>query len=196
MIFRRTLLAALLCTPAMSMAATTGAAGVGNLDVYYVSSEIENGGSVDGDGFGIKGMGKIAPQVFLHAEYQSVEYDAFGDPEADQLRAGGGFIFLQQQGLDAYAKAEYIDIDGDVIEDNGFGVHAGLNFLPMPELTLTGQVGFVDIDTADGPEYLVGAAFNVTPQIGIFTDYRLSDLEADGGDAEVGDWRVGGRFNF
>lgn len=200
MIFRKTLLAALLCTPAISMAATAGAAGTGNLDIYYVDSEteFEGGGSVDGDGFGIRGAGKIADQIFLYGEYQSVEYDFAGDPETEQIRAGGGFFFLQQTEMAAYGKAEFINVDSDFTDDDssGFGLHAGLNFMPMPALALTGQVGYIDIEDADGPEYLLGASYNITPQIGIFTDYRFTDLESDAGDAEIKDWRIGGRFNF
>lgn len=197
MIFRKTLLAALLCTPAISMAATAGAAGTGNLDIYYVDSEIEGGGSVDGDGFGIRGAGKIADQIFLFGEYQNVEYDAPGDPELQQIRAGGGFFFLQQTEMAAYGKAEFINADLDDEDDSGFGLHAGLNFMPMPALALIGQIGYIDVgDFGDGPEYLLGASYNITPQIGIFTDYRYSDLESDGGDFEVKDWRIGGRFNF
>jgi hypothetical protein len=197
MVSRKTLWAALLCTPVAALAATAG--GAGNVDIYYVNSEIEaGGGDTDGDGFGVRGMGKITDAAFVYGEYQTVEYDAPGDPELEQIRAGLGYAFLRQSGMDLYGKAELVNVDGDLgVDDTGYGVHGGIKLMPAPELTLKGQVGWIDVDDVDGPEYLVGAAYNITPQWGIFTDYRFTDLEADGGgEAEVKDWRVGGRFNF
>lgn len=194
MLFKKTLLGALLCAPMAAFAATAG--GAGNLDVYYVHSNLENGGDEDGDGFGVKGMGRISDLAFVYGEYQAVDYDD-SNGEVDQLRAGLGYTFLRQQNMDLYGKLELVHLDYGNEDDTGFGAHAGASFAVAPALDLKAQIGWVDVDNTDGVEYLIGAAYDLNPQWGVFTDYRLSDLETSGGgDFEVSDWRIGARFNF
>lgn len=198
---KKTLLAALLAAAPF----TTMATSAGHLDIYYTDANAEDtsggGGDVDGDGFGIRGAGKISDQAFVYGEYQKNEYDDAFDLEIQQIRAGLGYLFSSSKELELYGKGEFInfqaesDIGDD--DDNGWGVHGGVAFLPAPELRLFGEIGFIDVGDSDGPEYNLGASYNFTPQFGAVVNYRVSDLEDDGGaEFELSDLQIGARFNF
>lgn len=171
---------------------------VGHLDGFLVlDSEIEtNGGDVDGDGFGTKGRFHIADQWFLKGEYQSVDYDR-GVDDVDQLRFGGGLIAPLRQNVNFVGWLEYINIDGDNgFDDDGLGIHGGLEFGLAPQFTAHASVGFVKLDDADGPEFLFGLRYQATPQISIFGDYRMTQLSDNGADADFNDLRLGVGYHF
>lgn len=199
---KKTLLAALLAAAPF----TTMAASAGHLDIYYTDANAEDtsggGGDVDGDGFGIRGAGKISDQAFVYGEYQKNEYDDAFDLEIQQIRAGLGYLFSSSKELELYGKAEFLNFEAEADgvgsdDDNGWGVHGGVAFLPAPELRLFGEIGFIDVGDSDGPEYNLGASYNFTPQFGAVVNYRVSDLEIDGGDElELSDLQIGARFNF
>lgn len=202
---KKTLIAALLAAaPFTTMAAS--AKSVGYLDVYYTDAELEvsvpglGTGDDDGDGFGIRGAGKFSDQAFVYGEYQKNEYDD-SNFEIQFLRAGLGYIFSQSGTVEVYGKAEVlnVDIDDGVDSDDetGFGVHGGIAFLPMPELRLFGEIGYIDVKDTDGIEYTLGAIYSVSSQFGVFVDYRLTDVEdEDNVELELSDLQLGVRFNF
>lgn len=173
------------------------AAGAGNaVDVYYLSGGIDAGADDDGDGYGIKGKFAFADSWFVAAEYQTVNYDDF-DVDLDQLRLGVGYKHKLNEQAGLYGLAEYVDIDADGgFSENGFGLHVGLNYNVTDAFGLNARLGYVDIDLADGVEYLVGASYSLNEMFGLFADYRVTDLSADGGDLELDDLRVGVRFKF
>ncbi len=164
----------------------------------------------DGDGYGIKGQFQITPTVFIHGEYQAVDFDEDDDTgllkdDLNTYRIGGGFFVSEQQPV--YIKAEYIgadlgdsdDGDENIDEDyNGYGIHAGALGHVSDSWDLHASIGYINLDGTSGFEYLVGAGFKLTEMIGIFADYRGSQLEIDddGGDLELSDFRTGVRFVF
>ena len=155
-----------------------------HVDVYYLSSDLElttplGSGDDDGDGFGISGSFRVADQAFLIGEFQSAETDDF-DIEIDQLRAGGGFhTVASANGLSFYGQGEYLQVEVDGEDEDGFGLHGGLVLAASEQLRFTGQLGYLSLDDVDGLEYLVSAAFDITPNFGLFADYRVSALEDD-----------------
>jgi opacity protein-like surface antigen len=175
-----------------------------NLDVYYMSSGLEvtvpdvGSGDDSGDGFGVKGQFAIAPDLFITGEYQSTTLDDL-DADLDQMRFGIGG--RAQIGLDLWGRlrVEYFDAeyDGEDLDD-GFAGHAGLE-LQADALSVYGDVGYLWLDEADGPEFLIGAAFEFAPSLGVFADYRFTSLEVDDGsdtEFEFDDFRVGVRLFF
>lgn len=203
---KKTLLAALLvAAPFSTMAASTSN---GNLDVYYVDSslELDAGGTVDfdGDGFGVRGSGKIADNVFVFGEYQNVEYDPINGVELEfqQLRAGLGYLFSSSEQVDFYGKASFLNFQlesnvTDSADDNGWGVHGGLAFKPASGVTLFGELGYIDVGDLSGPEYNIGASFNFTEQFGVVANYRISDQETDDDTGvNIQDLQLGIRLNF
>ena len=189
-----------LCALVLSAAAFHAGAqqtSVGHIDGYVViDSEIETrGGDLEGDGFGTKGRFLIADQWFLTAEYQTVDYDFVGD--LDQLRFGAGLTAPLRQNVNMVGRLEYINVDSDGgTDDDGFGVHGGLEFGLAPQFTAHGSIGFVQLDDLDGPEFLVGLRYQATPQISIFGDYRMTQLSDRGFDQDINDLRLGAGYHL
>ncbi len=197
-------LAALLVLPSAAFANEQG-----HIDGYYIPSatiEIDDGGpDIDGDGFGVKGMIPLGMtrSFFLTGEYQSNSYDD-PDIDLDQLRLGGGWQTpLATGSLGVYG--EYINIDLDGSEADGFGVHGRLSFPVAPMVNIYGQVGYVQVEDDDnaefgGMEFLVGASVDFTPNIGAFIDFRQTNLDADddsfAADMTLQDVRLGVRVLF
>ena len=152
----------------------------------------------DGDGFGVKGRALVADQVFLHGEYQSVEYDS--NLELDQLRAGLGLFSPLNASTNLVGKVEYINADLDAgpgsDDENGFGVHGGVEIGLSREISLVGTVGYVDIGDFNGPEFLIGGRLQPNPNISVFADYRVTQLSDSGADLDFDDLRLGVGFHF
>lgn len=199
--------AALACgvTLAAYMAPAQSAS-VGYIDGYYIpSAEVEfsdgfGSGDDDGDGFGVKGRARFADQLFFTGEYQAVEYDD-SELELDQLRAGVGFLSALSPELNLIGRAEFIrvELDGpfqDSDDETGYGIHGGAEALLAPRFMVHGSVGFVSVDDADGPEFLVGVRFQANESVGIFADYRVTRLSDSGSDLDLDDLRIGAGFSF
>ena len=171
----------------------------GHLDGYFIPNaeiDVSPGGDTDGDGFGTKGRFAIADQWFINGEYQAVDYDRSGD--LDQLRFGVGLHSPLNQNVNFVGLLEYINVDGDRggPDEDGFGVHGGLEAALAPQFTVHGSVGFVMLDDLDGPEFLVGLRYQATPQISIFGDYRMTRLSDRGVDVDLDDLRIGVGYHF
>lgn len=179
----------------------------------------------DGDGFGAKAHLVLPGDLlFLTGEYQNNEYDPFKrsttdvlggvtdtryEIEVETLRAGLGMHFAQTP---FYIRGEYIGYEGEVSttgnetdeetigedqDEDGYGVHAGIDGMFSEALGLYAQVGYVDIgDVGNGFEGLVGASLSFGSALGVFVDYRYSDLEKKDSTTEVSDARVGLRLLF
>ncbi len=206
MFLKNPLLAAalLLAAPCSAMAASQS---TGYLDAYYLdaSVEVEDGNSVDfdGDGFGVRGSAAIGERAFAFGEFQHAEYDRVGPLEfnIEQIRFGLGYVFSRSEQLDVYGKASYLNLELDTNlgegSDNGWAVHGGVSFKPTRVVTLFGEIGYVDVSDLSGPEYSIGASFNVTGQFGVVASYRISDLKIDsGGDFALQDLQLGVRIGF
>ncbi|WP_348675146.1 outer membrane beta-barrel protein [uncultured Abyssibacter sp.] len=155
-----------------------------HVDVYFLASDLEistpgGSGDDDGDGFGISGAFRVADQAFLTGEFQSAETDDF-DIEIDQLRFGGGFHTMEStNGMTFYGQGEYLQVEIDGDDEDGFGLHGGLILAASEQLRFNGQLGYLSLDDVDGLEYLLSVAFDITPNFGLFADYRVSTLEDD-----------------
>ena len=181
-------------------------ASLGYIDGYYIPSaefEISEGGASaddDGDGFGVKGRARFADQLFVTGEYQAVELDD-SELEIDQLRAGVGFTSAVNPALNLIGRAEFIqvELDGpflDSDDESGFGIHGGAEAMLTPQFMVHGSVGFISIDDADGPEFLVGLRFLANESVSIFADYRVTRLSDSGNDLDLDDLRIGAGFSF
>lgn len=198
---RKILIAAMLASgPALAQAAGS------EIDLYYMSSGIEvdvdgfGSGDDDGDGFGVKGQFALSGPLFLTGEYQSASYDD-SNLDANQLRGGIGYMFTNPKAPIAwFGQAELINLefdDGSSDEsDTGFGIHAGGLFKAADTITLTGRLGYVDVDGSSGLEFLIGASMQFTPKVGGFVDYRMSDFDDDDVTTTLDDLRLGVRLLF
>lgn len=164
----------------------------------------------DGDGYGFKAQFMLTPTFFIHGEYQAIDYDEDDDTgllkdDLNTYRIGGGFFVEPTEPV--FIKAEYIGVDlgdtddGDenIDEDyNGYGIHAGALGHIGEALSLTASIGYINLDGTSGYEYLVGAGFQFTDMLGVFADYRGTQLELDEdeGDFDLADFRAGVRLVF
>lgn len=217
-VLNRSAAAVLLATPGLVLAAPT----LGYLDAYAVlDSEIDAevgdaSGDVEGDGYGLKGALSFGERFFLAGEYQETEYDDLCceiddsgalvvdsdgnavrvDAELTQYRAGLGLRSDSFGSTIAFALAQYVRFESDVSDNSGdldgYGVHAGLRG-ENGRLGVTVQIGYLDLDEADGPEYQIEADYRLFDAIGLFANYRITDLDNDDFDIEerTADFRVG-----
>jgi hypothetical protein len=187
-----------------SLAQAAQPLGAGAVDLYYIPSagiEVTDplgpDGDDDGDGFGVKGLFKVAESVALSGEYQSSTYDD-SDADIDQLRLGVGFVGTGLSGI--FAEYDKIDFDGEDID--GFSIRARLAGDLNPQFGLYGDIGYAllesDDEDIDGLEFTIGGVLRLNPQAGIFVDYRLSNLEGQdsGVEVELDDLRVGVRLEL
>lgn len=190
-----------LAAVAMLMPIAAQAQSAGAVDLYYVGNagiEVNSAfvaGENDGDGFGAKGIFKVADGVALSGEYQSVSYDDT-DGELDQTRLGIGFVGESMSGI--FIGFDQFDFDGDEVD--GFSVRARLAGDVAPGFQLYGDVGYglleTDDEDVDALEFTIGAVFSLNPQAGIFVDYRVTNLEGQdtGAEIDLDDLRVGLRL--
>lgn len=196
--------------------------GFGYLDAYAVPDsqlDAEAGdasGEADGDGYGLKGAFSFGQRVFLAAEYQETKFDELccaiddtgavvvddnGDPvridaELTQYRAGLGVRSDSFGSALAFGLAHYIRVEselGDASENlDGYGLHAGLRG-ENGRLGVTAQIGYIDLDELKGPEYEIEADYRLFDALGLFANYRVTDLDRQDSDASLksSDFRVG-----
>ena len=183
------------------VAPALAAPGNNYVDGYGFFSEFDpqGAGSEDGVGMGVKGAFQVADKVYLTGEFQTVEYDFGPDVDFDQIRLGAGFgpgMGPNSEGL--YGRVEYLNFDfSPGQDDDGVGGAIGYGLPLNSQFRVHGEVGYLYLDDIDGPELLLGATYRIAQNLGVFADYRMSFLEADGGgDIDVSDLRLGVRFTF
>lgn len=169
------------------------ASSLDSLDVYLLSGEIEvpAGGAApeeDADGFGAKFRGSVGDDFFFSGEYQRLSVQGDVADHYTEWRLGLGTPFAPVAGVTPYGLIEYVhaELADTRFEDDGAALHLGLIFSPVSRLSVYGQGGYVKLREADGPEYLLGLAFQVRQWGGVFAEYRDTDLELDGAGAPDG----------
>lgn len=151
----------------------------------------------DGDGFGVKGAFRVADPIYLTGEFQSTELDD-SNADVDELRLGAAFgdgAGARAGGL--YGRLQYVELDFESGDDDGFGGHIGYALPVSPQFRLYGEAGYLLLDDLDGPELLGGVTYQFAPNLAAFADFRTSMLDIDGGgDLDLSQFRVGARFSF
>jgi len=185
----------------------------GFVDAFYVPSARlsgSGGGHITGDGFGLKAAVPVGAVVFINGEFQRDTYRVDGDSGwINQYRVGVGAQTSPDKAR-AAVWLEYAGLkgDGDSSTANGFGIHSRVSYAVTPPFQIYAEAGYVLLSskddnsdsssTADGPEFLAGAAFSFTERLAVFADYRFTRLtgESGGGRIDFGDFRVGARINL
>ncbi|WP_428311948.1 hypothetical protein [Hydrocarboniphaga sp.] len=180
----------------------------GFVDVYYLpwteikaKVEDDNGNSVssstDGDGYGIKGLLRLNDNIAFDGEYQKGNYD--GDADRDSYRAGAGY-YWRYFGIAADYINESVDDGISSADADGVGIYLRTSWLAVKGLAFTGAIGYVrldrDGDTYDGIEYNVGLDVRINDYLGLFADYRSTDLSHSNLDLRLSDARAGVRLVF
>lgn len=181
------------------------AASMGSVDAFYIpKADFEIAGdSDDGDGFGVRGMFNVAPQLALTGEYRTISTDDF-NVDYDQFRIGGMYLIQGQSGIGVEYLNGTIDLGTDV-DLTGFMLNGRLAGDVSPQLNLYAQLGYLvngeleaggDTEDVDGLEFTLGGVFNVNKQFGVLVDLRRSDLDVDDTEVLFTDIAIGARINL
>lgn len=194
-----------LCSSAAMAHGPRGGGGgypnVGNntVDIFAVpSADVDfNPGDDSGDGWGLKGAFQVSRDVFLIGEYQSVEYDD-ENRTLDQYRLGAAFGRGASNGDGFFGDVQYVNFDLENADgQDGIAGHVGFAVPLSPQFRLFGEVGYIGTDDFDGPEFIGGATFQFTPNVGLYADYRATRLEDDNdNNVDLDDFRIGARLIF
>lgn len=188
---------------ALGLALPLCAQAQGYLDVYYTASadiKVDStlgSGDDEGDGFGLRALAPISDTAALTAEYQSNTYDD-SNLDIDQLRLGLGIVGPTRSGV----LVEYLDLDVDGDQADGFGIHLRLSGDPKQGLYFYGQAGYLmlqdDVEDIRGLEFSLGLAAPLGPTSHLFFDFRRSQLEGESSqdELEFSDLRLGLRLGF
>lgn len=224
--FRKTLVLAALAAVPMTAAHAASQLDV-YYTPYTLLKGDSDSGSVkfdNGDGYGAKGRFGLIDNVFASLEYERNTYDSISingtgifvpdskiRDKTEEYRGGIGYMVPTTP---FYVEGEYIRLDnkqkitfdnGGAAESNndtneGWGAHLGAQGKVLSDyITLNAEIGYVDVGHGDGLEVLGGLAFNVTQNLGVFADYRLTSLTGGGDNnpaTRLEEARVGARLTF
>lgn len=179
---------------------------IASAEAFGSLSEFKTGGdgSVDGDGFGLRGRVNLpGTGIFARAQYVDESLDSRVD--YTETRIGGGFSTSLTPLLDLTLELEYADFETKssvaTTARDGFGAFVGIE-TNLPIVTLYGRAGYLLLEDnlgidADGTEIVLGARFSLLPFIGLFGEYRTLSLDPDiGGKFEVDGFRLGVRVSI
>jgi hypothetical protein len=159
---------------------------------WYNHSSPSGLASGTGNGFGVNVSGQVMDHVFVYGEYQKTSIDS---EDANFVRAGGGYFVTGSEQVDVAGSVEFVQHKfGESL--NGYGLHGSAIVHALPQLDIYGDVGYVDVDKFDGPEYRIGAAYKFAPQFSGFVSFRRTDLGGDPGDLRYNDVQAGVRYYF
>jgi hypothetical protein len=183
----KSLLAALTVLP---LAAAADGFEYTYVEAGYINSEIEAGAfDVDGDGLGLKGSYALNDTLHAFAGYSTQDLDLGVDTSWLDIGMGGHWAL--QQNMDFVAELAWVNAEVDTpfgsVDEDGFGLGAGLRFRPRDRVELQGTVNYVDLDGSDTSLALSGR-------------YYLWSTFALGGGLEINDddtaWSLGVRAEF
>lgn len=165
-------------------------------DVGYTRINLDDGSfDVDGDGFGASGSFEVGEQFFLFASYGLGSFDEAGaSVDLDTWNAGLGWHTPLADRLDFVADLsyEYVKLSASgfgSVDDDGFGLGAGLRYMASDAVEINGGINYVDMgDGGDDTSFHLGALYALTDKI----DLGLGGEWGDDSSA----YTLSGRFYF
>lgn len=153
--------------------------------------------SVDGNGYGARGVFKSGLGVIAGAEYEKQSLDDnYGLDDFEDRRAGLGYEFDVTPLATFYGRADYVSMKFDDQSENGFGVYAGGDIGVLGMVSVYGRAGYVNVNDVDGPEAIAGVAISTALFIKFFAEYHKLDLKGSGSELDLDEGRIGVRFSF
>ena len=186
-IMRSTLFVLLLAFSAAASAEgfnyTFVSAGYGTVDFDDVD--------VDGDGFDIGGSVAVADNIHLFAGYEIANLDF--DVDASGFNAGIGYNTPLSNVIDFVAALSYEYVELDVpgfgsVDENGYGLGAGLRFAATEALELNAGLKYVDLGDSDDTGFGVGGLYNFTETFALGLTGNWTD--------DATSYSIGGRLYF
>lgn len=169
---------AMACSLMLAMLSTAAQAedmSYSNLDFGWLSTDLDNGPTVDG--FGLRGSVGFAENFFVFGEYGSQEA---GGADVDQYAAGLGGHYALAENLDLVGRLGYMNAEisaGPFSEDeDGYLLSAGLRGRIAPGFEL--EAGAIHRDFgggADDTALVIGGRYFFTDNLAINAEYEQSD---------------------
>lgn len=146
-----------------------------NLDLGWLSTDIDNGPTVDG--FGLRGSVGIAESFFVFAEYGSQEASG---ADVDQYAVGFGGHLDIAENLDLVGRIGYLNAEVSQgpfsVDEDGYLVSAGLRGQIAPGFELEGGAVYRDFGGgADETALVVGGRYFLTDNLAINAEYEHGD---------------------
>lgn len=163
-------LAALVLAPAVSHASNLNYT---NLDAGYL--RVKPDGFSSENGFGLRASAALATNWHVFGRYDRVSVDQLGaEFDLNQLGLGVGYNLAISDRTDFVARLSYERFDSDFVDDNGFGLEAGLRGAVTDQFELFGAVRYLNAD-GNTTSLLLGGEFKFTPNISVLLDADISD---------------------
>lgn len=161
---------------------------------HFPEAEIDAGDfDVDGDGLQLRGSLPVYQNIFVLAEFQSLDLD--NNVDTTRFLLGAGAHWPLGNNFDVIARGGVVSykVDTRFGDDDDTGLFAGvrLRAFVAPKIEVEGGVEHLKVDVAgnDSDTYLIGEGrYNFTPQ------FSAGVLITLGGDTSV--FGAQGRFNF
>jgi opacity protein-like surface antigen len=165
------------------------------IELGYQNAEFDEdigGLDVDGDGYGIRGSFEVGESWFIAASYSALDFD-FG-VDLDRLGIGAGFHMPISDRVDFFAALSFLTFEASAsgfgsVDEDGYGVNAGLRGLVTDKLELNGHVAYSDLgDDMDGTAIGAGALYNLTDNFALGVEIEAEE--------DVTLYGIGARFYF
>lgn len=158
-VMARSVLALLLLALAGAAAAQSPAFRYSFIEASYSKADYDNL-DLDGDGLGLAASVALSDNFFVFGSYAGAEVGETAD--TDGWRAGAGLHLPLSRLMDAVAQLTYQSTEvsvpsGGTVDDDGFGVRAGLRVGANEWIELNGGLTYLDLDS--GNETLFDAGF-------------------------------------
>ncbi|MEX2151470.1 MAG: outer membrane beta-barrel protein [Steroidobacteraceae bacterium] len=169
---------AMACTLMLAMLSTAPQAqemSYSNLDFGWLSTDLDDGPTVDG--FGLRGSVGFAENFFVFAEYGSQEA---GSADVDQYAVGLGGHYALAENLDLVGRLGYMNAEisaGPFSDDeDGYLFSAGLRGHIAPGFELEGGAIHRDFGGgADDTALVIGGRYFFTDNLAINAEYEHGD---------------------
>jgi hypothetical protein len=162
-------------------------------DVGYIRTDIDD---LDEnlDTLGLAGSVAVTENFYLFTDYEDGSAEIGDvDIDANTLDAGLGVNFALTDTVDLFGEASYVRAEleagefGD-IDENGYGLSAGLRAMVLPQLELNAGLSYIDIDGLDDTSVDVGAVWRLTDVIALVLGASFAD--------DANSYGAGVRFYF
>lgn len=187
---------------ALSLTALPASADILIWGAYNIHTELEDdSGSNEGDGFDIGISADVTDELYVFGEYDVADYDLDFGGDAEFTTISIGIGAKKQLGTKAQGYAavsfENVELDSAGSEDeSGFGVRLGVEAPVYGSFWLNGELYYLNVDETDGVFFKGRAGYSITPELGIYTEYRGGEYDDGGADLDRNDVLLGLYLNF
>ena len=137
----------------------------------YTKLDFDDNASFEPDGLTVNGKYLLDRNWYLNGEYSFFEEGSF---DFNMLTVGGGYRLPINATTDVYVSANLERVDGDVDDETGYSINAGVRSMLTEQVELAGEVGYYDVDDGD-VTFKVNANYYITPQWAVGAKYTVID---------------------